>query len=265
MLCDESNVSSSVSTVMPQVVISPELALVSPELAQAARLRLPDRPWEVTARQAPASAPRRVDVAPVPSAVGFPGRPTADQAAAAIPLPPTRAEADQIRRLAMKASAVAEARGEARRRARRLFALTAALGVFVVIVGALWERGGNEARAPTRRPVAEAPRQSAGKTAMPLLASAGYVVQPDGGFLTSPSGRVIESFTLPIRCGSRQLVIRDIPVRGRSLQFAGEAVRQTATVRLRARIIDRMHVRGVVIASGARCNTDRVEFSARLS
>jgi hypothetical protein len=251
---------------MPRDVISPELALVSPELAQAARLRLRDRPWEATPRQKPVSAPHPVGVAPAPGRSRSVSRRSAGSEGAAVPLPPVAGQTEQIRELATRALAVAGTDRHARRPRRLLLALAAILGVLtVVIVGAFWERGGNQALTPTRPGAVEAPDQISATTTMPLLASAGYVVSPDGGFLTGRSGQVIQSFTLPIRCGSRQLVVRGIPVRGRLLRFTGKAVGQAVTVRLQGRIIDRKHVRGVVVARGKTCSAARVGFSARLS
>jgi hypothetical protein len=222
---------------------------------------MPDQPWGVPVRGASALAPHTVEAAQVPrQSLGR----RAGDVAAAIPLPPPVGQNEQIRTLATRALA-AEADRHVRKQGRRLVALTATLGVLAVIVGGLWEKSGNDGRAPTTPRTAEAPRQAAIESAMSLLASAGYVVSPDGGFLTGRSGREIESFTLPIRCHSRQLVIRGIPVRRRSIRFVGTAVGQVVFVRLQGRIIDQRHVRGVVAVTGKTCSATRVAFSARLS
>jgi hypothetical protein len=99
-----------------------------------------------------------------------------------------------------------------------------------------------------------------------LLPSAGYVVRPGGRLLTSSSGRAIVFFELPVRCGPRPLVIEHIPLSGRSFRITRARVGGGVAVDLSARIVDRQHIRGTVVAKGRTCTPRRaVHFSARLS
>lgn len=225
-------------------VISPELALVSPQLAKAARLQLPDRPWEVPLRRSRPSLSRcAVSAALVPKA--------------------------QFRPTKGGRSHPLGASGGGGRRRQLLRGL-----VFATVVGALAvpavdldvRKSGYGERVVTTSPPARTPSaKTQVKAPSHLLPNTGYVVSPGGSFMTSASGRTIEFFTLPLRCGSRQLVIQNIPVPGRSLRFAGKAVGRAITVRLSGRLVDREHVRGVVVAHGSLCNSDPVAFSARVS
>lgn len=99
----------------------------------------------------------------------------------------------------------------------------------------------------------------------PLLPHGGYVVSPSGSFLTDESGNSIETFTLPLRCGPHQLVVRDIPVSGRSFEFTGSAVGRAVTVRVHGRVLDRTRVEGTAVAEGRACTADLVVFVAHLS
>jgi hypothetical protein len=62
--------------------LSPELALVSPELAHAARMLLPDRPWELFAPPVPLEPAADTSTVPLPVSV----RPVPAAAPAAVPL-----------------------------------------------------------------------------------------------------------------------------------------------------------------------------------
>lgn len=204
---------------LPADGVSPEIALVSPELAEQARRELPDRPWDLPDGRAHALI--------------------ADQ-------PPPHDGGS---------------RPETVSRARVVLAGAAAclvLGVLVVGARMDFRRESSNAGAPQEVSGTETPPIS-------LVGRAGYVVSPAGSFMTSASGRTIESFTLPLRCGSRQLVIENVPVGGSSFRYSGEAVGQPVVVRLRARLLNAERIRGVVAAEGAACSSGSVEFTARLS
>ena len=65
--------------------ISPELVLVSPDLADAARAALPDRPWELFVPQSPLRPPRLAPpVAPIETPVA--AHPWLVRAVAALPI-----------------------------------------------------------------------------------------------------------------------------------------------------------------------------------
>ncbi len=129
----------------------------------------------------------------------------------------------------------------------------------------VWQTGDAERVLITNPPVPTTSGEIQVEAPSRLLPSTGYVVSPGGSFMTDASGRTIEFFTLPLRCGTRQLVIQGIPLSGPSLRFVGKAAGRAITVRLSGRILDREHVRGVVAARGSLCETDPVAFSARVS
>jgi hypothetical protein len=143
-----------------------------------------------------------------------------------------------------------------------LAASATALVVGAAQVG-VWKSGG-DAGTLTSPPVSVPAREAPREPHRELLPSSGYVVSPAGSFATDATGR-IESFTLPLRCGSRLLVVRDVAAAGGRLRFTGKAVGRAVTVRLRARVLDRRRVRGVVSAAGPTCRAAPVSFSARLS
>jgi hypothetical protein len=236
--------------------ITPELALVSPELAEAGRAELPSRPWEAAAgRRGPPTARRSRG-------------PSADH------------RARRPRRITGRHWAVA----------------LAAMGAAAVLLGALAgvpalpdvsKNASDESRTAVGSDAADLPAASGNKRAPGRKARArshrrkepaeprvdkpslqprgGYVVSPSGSLLTDASGRKIETFVLPLECGGRPLVLADVPVSGRSLTFSGIAVEGNATVRLTARVLDARRLRGVVAAEGPRCPSAPVTFLARLS
>lgn len=225
---------------------SPELTLVSPELREAARSRLPDRPWEVPL-QGGGSEPR-------------------DARAVAQP-PPEHARPHPLPGRRQAGSPVVQ-RSRSPRLARWFPVAAVAIGGLV-----LWmpwqgtpDPGTDSVVAPQPKPPAQpappAPREA---RLTRLLGNAGYVVSPSGSFLTSASGRGIRSFTLPLRCGGQPLVIRAVAISGASFRFTGRAVGRAAVVELSARVLDRTHVRGRVGARGPSCRADVIPFSARVS
>jgi hypothetical protein len=233
--------------------ITPELALVSPELAEAGRAQLPSKPWEAAAGQ------------------------------------PSTAHARHRRRSITKPRS---GRGWG-----KLAVLAVALfGAALLVVGVLLDSpstrpsatepprssaqgAGSRVSVPKagaatgRKTPAEGEKRGAGKegtkgttgVAKPSLQPrGGYVVSPSGSLSTNASGRAIETFVLPLACAGRPLVLSDVPVTARSFTFAGRAD-AGPTVRLRARVVDRGHIRGVVSADGPGCPSAGVSFQARLS
>jgi hypothetical protein len=239
--------------------ISPELALVSPELAEVARLRLPDPPWEVALRRAGVSRVRNASEdgpweqtsSPVPEAATTPIAHVGSSV-----LPSSDLFDDELDERTR------------RWRVRSALILVAAIAIAVisVLLGLdVWKRGNGESVLTTPS-APDTLTDTPVDTQSPLVPSAGYVVSPGGSLLTDASGRRIASFTLPLRCGdARQLVIRDIPLSGRSLRVSTRAVGRAITVRLTGRILRRDRLRGVVSAAGPACSADPVAFVARLS
>ena len=214
--------------------ISPELALVSPELSAEERERLPERPWEEAAGRATQ-----------PPATREAGRPLRG------------AERSEVRPHGVSGLAT-RAR---RRRQTGVFLALALVSASVVGLSSPW--GGSDPEVP---PTPTAPGRSVQLSSGPprLLPNAGYVVSPRGSFLTARSGRSIATFTVPLRCDGRDLVIRDIPVSGRSFQVTRTPSRRIR-VRLEGRVLDGQQVAGTVAAVGGDCARRRVSFRARVS
>lgn len=268
-------------------MISPELALVSPELAEAARLQSPNRPWEVAVEHGCAPRVCRVDSegqAPTPSVVPearatpltagralAPAQPDSPEIQARLQRERARVETRESRVFATEMTAAQLTPAD---RGVRRWRVALGLVLAVVVAGALavgvprldvWKSGSEEGVLTAEPPVRTSPGERKVESPSILLPSAGYVVSPGGSFMTDASGRTIESFTLPLRCGSRPLVIEDIPVSRRSLRFTGKAVGGAMTVRLSGRVLDSERVRGTVAADGSACKPGRVNFFARLS
>ena len=211
---------------------SPELALVSPELAVGARLRMSDRPWEEAF-------------------------PEAEHTGVDVPR-------EQPRRRGRSFSSSLRARAAIRLSRRRtsglvLLAVVVA-GIFVASRTDLLTNDGRDG--PAANPLAPDPASTA--DASTLIPNAGYVVSPSGSFLTASSGGEIAFFTLPLRCGPDPLVIEDIPVSAGAIRFAGKAT-SGVDVNLSARVLDSRRVRGIVSATGQQCNAGQLKFFARLS
>jgi hypothetical protein len=204
--------------------ISPELALVSPELAERERTRFRHQPWDI--------AMRGVDVPRV--------------------LDGTEATARSRRRRRFPR------RGHARMVAP---VLAAALAVVFAVISL--ERASGPSPAVTPPVDATNGVQRAERSGV-LFSRSGYVVTPAGSFMTGASGRMIEFFTLPLRCGSGQLVIRNVPVSRGRLRFTGQQ-EDGVTVQVWGRVLDRERMRGYVTVSGPGCGARRVAFAARLS
>jgi hypothetical protein len=247
--------------------VSPELALVSPELAEAARLRLPDRPWEAAIHAARTSRERGpTSLTARPLRIRLDGAAVAAASSAGPERPHLEPlDTENMRQLAAKALVLAEAQAHSRRR-RRLMQLALAVlltaGVLRAVQSTPW-KAAPEAETITKPPVVAPVTPTAEDS--PLLPNAGYVVSPGGSFSTDSSGRAIASFTLPIRCRARSVVVRGVPVHGKTFRFAGPALGRRANVRLRGRVPDRQHVTGTVVARGEGCTGRRVAFVARLS
>jgi hypothetical protein len=211
--------------------ISPELAMVSPELSASERERLPERPWEEATDRAARKRPSRR---------------------------PVRMRRDQS---STTQRAIARSESQLRRRwqARGFLAVGLAAALLVAVSSL---RGGGDPAPPS----VAVPGSKADLTAGPprLLPNAGYVVSPRGSFLTARSGRSIVTFTLPVRCGGSDLVIRDIPVSGRSFRITRRAAGQV-TVRLSGRVVRGQEITGRVAATGGACAPRRVAFRARVS
>jgi hypothetical protein len=249
-------------------LISPELALVSPELADAARSRLPERPWEVALTRACPSAvdgamPERSTRRPIVLTTPRDASNARDKAAVPVrPAPHAANGARHLRRQRLRPPA------RERRAPLRLLSwlILAGLVACVAAAGALfdsWTSGG-ESVLRTKPPVQGIAHEA--HVERRLLARAGYVVSPAGSFMTGRSGATIAMFTLPFRCrASQQLVIRNVRISDGLLRFAGNAVGRRAFVRVSGRVLDRRRVRGTVFASGPRCTPRHVGFSARVS
>jgi hypothetical protein len=221
----ERSLDSDSAALAAERAISPELALVSPELAERERTRVRKQPWDIPA--------------------------------CGVELPRVLDGADAAARLRRRRR-FPRRWGHARMVAP---VLAAALGVVVAVISL--ERASGPSPAITRHVDAANGAQWAERSGV-LFSRSGYVVTPAGSFMTGASGRMIEFFTLPVRCGSGQLVIRNVPVfRGR-LRFRGEP-EDGVTVQLRGRVLDRERMRGYVTVSGPGCGARRVAFAARLS
>ncbi len=231
-------------------VITPELALVDPDAAAAARAALPDRPWEVALaraladRPAPALAPT---LAPAPDFGGDPValvRSTAPE--------PLRDDVD----LRPPRVGVAAAR-------RLVFALVWAVMITSVALLA-------EVRHPDV-PVlgAEAASVPSRGASLPTpVPGAGYVIGAKSGFRIGPQGRAIGALVLPVEClwdaplGRIAIgVDKTFSFRGTTRRADGRRVR----VWLTGRFTGPRRAVGSVTVRGRGCVRRTVTFVARLS
>lgn len=234
----------------PPQAISPELALVDPVAAAAARASLPDQPWEIVVERARRELRRR----PVPAAQSeLPAEaPVASggEAGVAPERPPSRRpRRDASRRLGVAA-------------ARRL-ALMAAWAVLITGLTLLTEVHSPNSPALGSGPEPEAP--------LPRLqrapaAGAGYVIGPGSGFRVGPHRRAIAAFTLPVPCIASVQLPR-IPVGvDKTFSFRGTVGRGDKRVRvwLAGRFAGARSAVGAVTVRGATCPRRQVSFVARL-
>ncbi len=215
--------------------ISPELALVDPCLAAAARAALPDEPWNHALEQA-----RSREVA-VPLATPVRSTGTAF-APTQVPERP-RVGAAAVRRLALVAAWAVLITG---------FALLA------------------EVRSPGGPAVvAEASTSGRAQEVLPTpVPGGGYVIDGRSSFRVGPQGRAIGAMTLPVRClwGVR---LPRIPVAGdKSFAYRGTlrgTRMQPVSIRLEGKFEGPRHARGTIAVKGRGCRTVTVSFRARLS
>ena len=216
-------------------VITPELALVDPDAAAAARAALPDRPWDIALDRARAGRP--------PPALPGIGTPVARDA----PI-----QAVRPRRPRVGAAA-----------ARRV-AFMVVWAVMITGIALLAEVRGTNAPALGVDAATVPSRQTRLPTPVP---NAGYVIGARSGFRIGPQGRAIGSFTLPVQCLWGVPLGRVAVGTDRSFSFHG-TVRRTDGQRVRVSLTGfftgpRRAV-GSVAVQGPGCLRRPVTFVARL-
>jgi hypothetical protein len=225
--------------------VSPELALVSSEVADVERSKLPSKPWEVPRSERP-----------MPPRAGL-HRPTDSSTA----------------------------RSRSRRRTLTVPAVVVAAGLLLLLAGLMLDSSSNgpapsdvgsstakgkasgRSKSTPDRQKAASPALDGGQAGVgkpQLQPRGGYVVSPRGSLFAQASGRAIETFVLPLACGGQPLVLSDLPVTGRSFDFVGKAD-TGQKVRLHMRVVDRSRISGVVTATGRDCPAAGMRFQARLS
>ncbi len=224
-------------------VITPELALVDPEAAAAARAALPDRPWELVLGRITADRP--LQVLESIGATIAPGLPAAAGDG------PTGAVCPRPQRLGVAA-------------ARRL----ALMVVWVVMITGL------ALLAEIRRP--DVPALGAKAASVPSrdaslptpVPGAGYVIGARSGFRIGPQGRAIGSLIVPVKC------LWDVPLArvavdvDKSFSFRGTARGaggRPVRVWLTGRFTGPRRAVGSVTVRGQGCVRRTVTFVARLS
>lgn len=215
--------------------ISPELALVCPELAERARAALPERPWEAWLPARPAIADR--DAQPHPRQ---PGQDLAERHRG-----PSRAEALAGRLLA-----------------------AVLLGLVLAVAGAL---GASEIRPPAATLVEPAPDEPLNgvSTAPPTVVPervAVYVFGDGGRFTVSEDGAAIVDLSVPLAC-RRVVELEAIPIgehgmfSGRETQGSGAA---RLTIEVEGRVDGTREASLELVVAGASCS-ERISAVARPS
>lgn len=213
---------------------SPELALVDPVAAAAARAELPARPWDV----------------PRDNALRRPAQPLAPRdepsVASAIPADPRRLE---------------RARRRAPRRGLSAVHRLAWMSVWAVLVTGL-------------ALVAEVSSPNApalGARVQPVLPTpvprAGYRIGPRSGFRTGAEARALGSFTLPVPCARGVELPRLIVHADKSFSFNGTVTgrRRAFRVWLQGRFVAHDTAVGSVTVRAAGCPRQPVAFVAQLT
>lgn len=213
--------------------ISPELALIDPTAAAAARAALPDEPWNVALHRALAERPG-VPAGLVRAAADVPtGRSRSSQ----------RVGVAALRRLVLMVVWIVMVTG------------TALVAELRSPDAPALEAGAASVPAPTTRP------------ATPLPGS-GYVIGPRSGFRIGPQGRAIGSLTLPVPCLWGVPLGRVVIADDRTFSFQGlvrGAGGQVVRVWFAGRFSSSSTARGTVTVRGAGCTRRRIPFVARLS
>jgi hypothetical protein len=234
----------------PTEPISPELALVDPVAAAAARAALPDRPWEEIlsrGRHLPVLEPAvaaRPD--PLVESVGSRGvqERTAQQAPTA--QPPRRNFAP---------------RGPFH--AARRLAWMAAWAVMITGLTLLAEV--HSPNSPALGSASE-PLVSVPMTQLAPVPGAAYLIPSGGGFRIGARGRAIRSLVLPVPClESTQVPLIPIDRQG-AFRFNGAVGRGDRRVRLwvSGRFTDPLNAVAVVTVRGSTCPRREIRFAAHL-
>ena len=217
-------------------VITPELALVDPDAAAAARAALPDRPWDIALDRARAGRPE--------AALPGMGATVARDA-------PIRAARPRRPRVGAAA-------------ARRV-AFMVVWAVMITGIALLAEVRGTNAPALG----VDATSVPSPQTRLPTpVPNAGYVIGARSGFRIGPQGRAIGSFTLPVKCLWGVPLGRVAIGTDRSFSFQG-IVRRTDGQRVRVSLSGLFtgprRAVGSVTVQGPGCVRRPVAFVARLS
>ena len=219
----------------PVGVISPELALIDPAAAAAARAALPDEPWNVALHRARTEWPRKPPEAPRVACVEDvpPDRPLSSQ----------RVGVAAIRRLSLMVVWIVMITG------------TALVAELRSPDAPALEAGAASVPASTTHPAAPAP-------------GSGYVIGPRSGFRVGPQGRAIGSLTLPVPCLwgvplGRVVIADDMTFSfRRSVRSSGGPV---VRVWFAGHFASPSTALGTVTVRGAGCTRRRIPFVARLS
>jgi hypothetical protein len=230
----------------PAEVLTPELALVDPVAAAAARAALPERPWELALDRARRRPEGPADRAP------FAG----DQDVVRVDAP-----AEVIRR-----------RGPDRRRKQRTIGVHAARRLVWMTAWAIMVTGlallaevhtpNAPALGAEDKTVAPAPRPE-----LTPVAGRGYAIGPKSGFRVGPQGRAIGGFTLPVPCVEGVELPRLPLGAGATFSFRGTIRwRQGRSVRvwLHGRFTSSSVAAGAVTVRGPGCPRHPVTFVAHV-